>query len=159
MSAQPLTTPETLPTDPAAIHKNDILAFIYFTKVTGVDNVGRHLRVNDLDRTNPFEVTGDGLVRAALSADYFAREEKVSQSELIDILMVSYNVPFTVCFEKDDQSERILRGRLTGVDHRRGRSYADDLDIVDNGKGNRQRQINHRGLKYLIVRGVKYVAK
>lgn len=145
---------------PADVEAGDVMAFVYYATVKRSDNRGINLTVTDLDRGNDFTVNGHELVAAAFSADQYVEEKKITQSDLIDILMQSYHVPFTVCFDKDDGKERTLRGRLIRPDHRRGRSHVEDLDIKDSDKrGGRDRQVNHRGLKWMIVQGVKYTAK
>lgn len=135
------------------------MQFKYYAKVAAVSGDGAHLKVTDVDRGKSFNVDGTDLIQAAYSADQYETEVKVSQTEVIDVLMRSYNLPFTACFEKACGEERVLRGRLIEPDGRRGRSHVEDLDLPADTKGGRQRQIDHRTLKWLIVAGVKYVAK
>lgn len=157
--------PEIIPTDPKAVKPGHLMAFMYYAHVVDNDRSQEKVNVKDTDRDDPkrrgspmpFSVQGDALISAGLSADYFAREEKLSQSDIIDILRASYNEPLTVHFEEKDGTPRTLRGRKIGLDDRRGRSVCEDLDIPD--RKNRIRQVDHRSLEWLIVRGVKYVVK
>lgn len=137
------------------VKKDDLMAFIYFAKVKKNAN-GEHLEVFDIDRESDFSVTGKDLIEAGTSADYFAEEEKISKTKLAEILIHSPNKPFTVCFDKTNGSERVLRGRLIAPEPLLGRSTVEDLDVT--GK-NRLRLVDHRTLKWMVVDGVKYVVK
>lgn len=58
--------------------------------------------------------------------------------------------------------DRTMRGRLISVEAKLGRSQVIDLDIDKQLKGDwdiRQRQVDHRTIKSLIVNRVKYVVK
>ncbi len=147
---------KTNPTDPAAVQVGDLLTLVYYTKVSSNRRFDQTLLVQDVDRDTPFEIRGDPLVQACFSADRFAEEVKVPRTRIAEILTRSFGVPFTVCFCKENGDERILRGRLVEWEAMFGRSRVEDLDIP---KGeNRLRLIDHRTLKWLIVRGVKYVS-
>lgn len=101
-----------------------------------------------------FSITGE-LVDQVYSADFFDKTETKSLTELAQLLSTSFNIPFTVSFEKQDGKERILRGRLKSPEPLLGRSYVEDLDK----KENRIRLVDHRHLNWMIVNGVKYVRK
>jgi len=136
------------------IKVNDILTFVYYTKVekASPDVIG----VRDIDNGMDFRVEGKALIERGFSADQFAETVKVSMTRAAEILTSSFNVPFTVCFNKQDGEERVLRGRLIRHEHMLGRSLVEDLDITDK---HRQRLVDHRTIKYLIVEGVKYEVK
>jgi hypothetical protein len=70
--------------------------------------------------------------------------------------MTAHNRPFTVCFDKDNGEERVLRGRLLEPDGRRGRSKVLDLDQPI---GRQMRLVDHRTLKWLTINGIKFTAK
>jgi hypothetical protein len=147
--------------DCTKVRKDDILAIINYVKVTSVDcdgtkKAGTLLNVKNLDTDVAIKVEGEALIGNSQSADRYEEEVKVSQSEMIDLLMASYNRPLTVVYDKKDGSERTLRGRYIHPEARRGYSYVEDLD---NPVGDRRRQVDHRTLKMLIVDGVKYVLK
>lgn len=58
--------------------------------------------------------------------------------------------------------ERTMRARLVSVEPKLGRSQVIDLDIDKQIKGDwdsRQRQVDHRTIKSLIVNNVKYTVK
>lgn len=118
--------------------------------------VGDDLDIPDL---KGISVSGKDLVAAAYSADHYATEEKVSRTEVLKKLQTCYNIPFTVCFDKKDGSERVMRCRLIGPDEGMGRSMVTDLDAPENDSGKRIREVDHRTLKYLIVGNVKYTVK
>lgn len=148
-------------TDPAKVKVGDILAFVNYVQVQEVGSdaskqPGTKLKVKNVDTGEVINIEGKGLVENALSADFFQEEVPTSQSNLIDILMRSYNQPFTVVYEKQDGKERTLRGRLIKPDTRRGRSDVEDLD---NEPKDRYRQADHRTLSTVVVGGTKYTQK
>ena len=75
---------------------------------------------------------------------------------MAELLINARNIPFTVCFEKQNGEERVLRGRLISHEALLGRSSVEDLDLP---AGDRTRLVDHRTLKFLILNGVKYVLK
>lgn len=135
-----------------------LMAFVYYVNVKDMRIQGgdMHLLVQDKDSGLEFEVHGASLVKRSFSADQYLKEEKVTRTELAETLIKSHNVPLTVVFDKADGSERTLRGRLLRAEPILGRSYVEDLDIMDE---NRTRLVDHRTLKSLIVNGVKYSLK
>jgi len=112
--------------------------------------------VTDIDKGNDFRIIGNELITQLLSADEFHTEEKVPLTRLAEILSTSFSTPFTVCFDKQDGEERILRGRLLSPEPLLGRSHVEDLDIKDKHK---LRLVDHRNLKWIVVNGVKYTRK
>ncbi len=134
---------------------NDLMAFTYWAKVKRL--VGSHnLDVVNVDNGDPFSVNGASLIDAATSADYFEFEEKITRTEMAEKLIGAKNIPFTVCFDKQDGDERVLRGRLISHEALLGRSSVEDLDLE--GK-NRLRLVDHRTLKWLILNKIKYKVK
>jgi hypothetical protein len=151
------------PVDPAKVNKGDLMAFIYYGKVEHVarpySNVaGEHtLKVKGLNGApDGFNVIGDKLIVASASADQYHEEVKVTKTQAAELLVSAYNRPFTVCFVKQDNSERTLRGRLVQPEPLLGRSHVEDLDITE---PNKMRLVDHRTIKFLILEGVKYVVK
>jgi hypothetical protein len=98
-------------------------------------------------------VHGKELIESAFSADQYSAEEKVTKTRAAEILSTAYNRPFTVCFEKQDGKERVLRGRLVEPEPLLGRSHVEDLDVVE---GHKLRLVDHRTIRYIIVNGTKY---
>lgn len=90
------------------------------------------------------------------SASQFEKEEKISRTEAAQILISAGDSVFTVVFDKDDGTERTLVGKLVETENLMGRSNVIDLQIVG---GHNMRQVNHRGLKSLILKGIKYTVK
>jgi len=140
--------------DPGKVTKGHLMAFLYYAMVDNVAPGGVSVQVTGLDNNQgKFGVHGVELIRNAFSADQFAEEEKITKTKAAELLISSYNRPFTVCFEKQDKTERVLRGRLIAAEPLLGRSHVEDLDETD---GKRLRLVDHRTIKYLIVDGVKY---
>lgn len=145
------------PIDPSKVREEDYMQVVHFVKVVRNDR-GERLAVVDIDTGLEFGVNGPRLIERCLSADQYAKEVAMSRTKVVEILETCYNTPFTVCFDKQpDKSgkvvERTLRGRLIKAAPF-GRSIVEDIDIT---KGTPIREVDHRTLKWLIVRGVKYV--
>ncbi|RJQ27137.1 hypothetical protein C4577_02115 [Candidatus Parcubacteria bacterium] len=144
------------PVDPSKIKKNDLMYFVYAGFVEQIERSGTLLGVKWVDKPEGFRVDGKELVVNAYSADQYTEEKKVNQTECIDRLMVSFNRPFTVCWDTKDTENRELRGKLISSDPKRGYSMVEDMD-VDGPAYKRIRQVDHRTLHWLIVDGTKFV--
>lgn len=146
-------------TVPSDIQKDDVMAIIYYVKVTDTKKNGEELIVQDLlHGTGSLKVTGKELIEASLSADRFQEEVKVSMTKMADIFCESFNRPFSVCFTKKDGNDRVLKGRYIAEVPRMGYSWVEDLEKVGVEK-NPVRQVNHHTIKWLVVDGVKYTVK
>lgn len=144
--------------DPSLVKVGDVMSFTYYVKVTDVRNNGEELMVEDLDHgLSKMRVQGRELVVGSSSADQFLEEEKVSQTKAAEMLISSIRRPLTVCFEKKDGTERMMRCRFVAQEPVMGRSMVEDLDKMD--VKDRLRQVDHRTIKFLIVDGVKYSVK
>ena len=143
-------------TSPNKVSVGDLMCFPYWGEVEVVTSYrgDKVLTVKGLDDRR-FEIHGNPLIEKAFSADQYEEVKKVTKSEIAQILVDSFNVPFTVCFVKADGSDRVLRGRLLRHEALMGRSYVEDLDI----DGHNLRQVDHRNIKYLIVNNIRYVTK
>jgi hypothetical protein len=151
---------KTNKTDPSLVKDGDLMAITYYVKVETVRRNGEQLSVLDVvGDTGGIDVNGKSLIANALSADQFAETIKVTKTQCAQLLIESTNRPFTVTFEKQDGTERKLRGRLISHEALLGRSMVEDLDIDRNDKKGRTRLVDHRTLKSLIVDGVKYEVK
>ncbi len=135
------------------INEGDLMAFVYYGKIK--DANFNKIKVQSLTGID-FEVIGQDLIENGFSADQYEEEVKVTKTKAAETLVSSHNRPLTVCFEKTDGTERVMRGRLITPEPLLGRSKVEDLDITD---GHRLRLVDHRTIKYLIVEGVKYVVK
>lgn len=136
------------------VKKDDLMAFILYGKVKS--KTTGSLQVVNLDDKSEFFVEGNELIEKSFSADQFNSEVKLGKQALAEKLIHAYNRPFTVCFTKTDDADRVLRGRLIEPEPLLGRSMVEDLDLT--GK-HRLRLVDHRTIKWLVVDGIKYVAK
>ena len=104
-----------------------------------------------------FTVKGPKLIEEAMnSAAQYSKEEKVSKTEAAQLLTSAGDAAFTVVFDKQDGTERTLVGKLVDTENHMGRSNVDDLQITS---GSPRRQVDHRTLRSLILKGVKYTVK
>jgi hypothetical protein len=136
------------------VKRDDLMAFIYYARVTHKKR--GELAVEDVDNANSFFVRGKQLIENGLSADRFYEEKRSTKTKVAELLSTSFNRPLTVCFTKQNGEERVLRGRLKKPEPFLGRSQVEDLDLND---ANRQRLVDHRTIKWLVVDGVKYVVR
>ena len=133
------------------IDEGDVIAITHFVRVKHLNHKYK-LGVEDLDRNMNFVIEGRELVESCMSSSNYSTSEKVTKTRLAEILVSSHNKPFTVHFNKDDGSERILVGRLVKPEPLMGRSYVNDLEKNDG----QMRLVNHRGLNWIIVDNIKY---
>lgn len=139
------------------IIKDDLLSITHYVKVSSISTSPPSLRVEDIDSGLNFSVIGESIISRMSSASEFNNIEKLTKTALAQKLITAYGKPFTVCFTKQDGSERVLRGRLIEPEPLLGRSKVEDLDI--DASEHRMRLVDHRELKWLIIDGVKYEVK
>lgn len=131
-----------------------------------------------------------------VSADQYSREEKITRTELAEMLIQNRNVVMTLNFNKQvkeadvaaeiqaayenstpkefaakmkkavkkglNGEERTMTGRHHGGKDDFGRLHFIDMDILKDASKSydtRQRLVDPRTLNWLIVNGVKYIAK
>lgn len=139
------------------MHKvGDFVAVVRFCKVKTVDVANKTIEVSDIDDKLEFSMSGDDMLSTLKSASEFKKQEKKTLTELATIVSQSFNKPLSVCFEKADNTERTMIGRIVKAEPLLGRSYMEDSEIET---GNRLRQVDHRTIKWVIVDGVKYSLK
>ena len=145
---------------PDKVKAGDILAFVNYVVVADVirnPDEKQKVVLTDLDNDTKLEIDNIELIENALSADQFTTTVIINKSEIAQTFSSAYGKPFTVNFLKQDNAPRTLRGRLIVPESLMGRSYVEDLDVV-NGQ-NRVRLVDHRTIQYLIVGGTKYEIK
>lgn len=84
--------------EPKKVQEGHYMQVVHFVKVKR--SYSSSIVVEDIDTGMPFEVRGADLVKRCLSADQWAEEIKLSRTEVVNIFQTCYNVPFTVCFDK-----------------------------------------------------------
>jgi hypothetical protein len=150
------------PIKPSSVKVGDYMMVYHFVKVEEIEDKGASLLVRNIDTGLNFGVNGAGLVERLYSADSFVEEIKTSRTNIVKILKESYNIPFKVCFDKEPEKktgivrERVLRGRLIGPGEF-GRSMVEDIDVPKEEYN--VRLVDHRTIKWLIVKGIKYIVK
>jgi hypothetical protein len=145
--------------DPAKVKTGDVMAIVYYVRVKSAYAGGDQLVVQDLDTgIDTINIQGKELVKNCFSADQYSSDEKVTKTEAAELLVSSHNRPLTVCFEKQDGSERIMRGRLVKAEPLLGRSMVEDLEQGSSPK-ERMRLVDHRTIKWLVVDGTRYAVK
>jgi hypothetical protein len=146
------------------MHKvGDLVAVVRYCRVDNhgfiSGNAGKnpYLEVTDVDDGTMFSVKGQILIDKLRSADSYNEVKKIPRTKLAEKVSTAFNTPLTVCFDKKDGSERVLRGRLASAEPLMGRSHMEDLDI-EKGKHN-LRLVDHRTLKWAVIGGTKYEVK
>lgn len=136
----------------AAAKPGDVMAFTYYAKVKSVG--ADRLTVEGLDAgLGEFQVIGLPLIEGSASADQVHETVRVSMTEAARLLVESPRRPLTVCFNKADGTERVMRCRLVDHEALLGRSRVEDLD---NPEGDRLRLVDHRTLRWVVVDGIRY---
>ena len=138
------------------LKKDDLVAVVRFAKVTAVNNSKQFVTVVDVDDKTEFDINGKTMIDTLKTGSIHGKPQKVTMTRAAEILSTSFNTPFTVCFQKQNGDERILRGRLLSTESLLGRSNVEDLDIAD---AHRMRQVDHRTIRWIIVGGEKYEVK
>lgn len=104
-----------------------------------------------------FTVKGQKLIEESMNSNtQFTQEKKVTRTEAANILTGAGDSVFTAVFDKQSGEERVLVGKLVDSENLMGRSNVDDLLTTDT---NKRRQIDHRTLKSIILKGTKYTVK
>jgi hypothetical protein len=150
-------------TDVTKLKTGDRLSRISFMEVQKVLPGGVQV-VNEED----FSWTiGEGIVAEECYSVNYVLEQAVTKTELAETLMNARDAIVKVVFDKADGTERTLVGYVIGAEVVLGRTIAIDLEkpreIKKNKDGEeydtRQRLVDHRTLKSLIYKNVKYVLK
>lgn len=137
--------------------KGDMISFTNFAKIVSVDKNGNSITVEDTNG-DVFDIQGKDLIQKADSAGQFAKQEKVNKKEMAETLLNARDSVFTVHFEKADGNMRTLVGRLLESENLMGRSNVIDLELPSHEK-NKMRQVDHRTIEWMILRGIKYTTK
>jgi hypothetical protein len=142
------------------IKAGEILSKILYARV---QRVGRqtgfgqlHVACVDLDDGTEFFMEGEELLGTCLSATQYDHDEVVSLAELATEFVNVGTRPFTVTFRKKNGAERVLVGRMITPDTILGRSTVLDFEADTPSP---LRQVDHRTITTLIVRGVRYMVK
>lgn len=136
------------------IKKGEVLSSTMYLTVS--DKTANGIKVKD-SVGQEFEVRGPKLIESTMnSGTQYTTEKKVTRTELATALTNAGDSVFTVVFDKQDGTERTLVGKLLDTENHMGRSNALDLQITS---GNGLRQVDHRTLKSLILRDIKYTVK
>ena len=163
----------------------DRLSRISYVQITGIRADGRL----DLRNSEGLEwiITPDIVAHEMYSASQFTDTKKVSRTEMVEAMESAGDAIFTVVFDKKvsqkdvvetlqtldtvpekktalnklakgmlSGSERTLVGFLASTEPKMGRSTCVDLEI---GTGYNLRLVDHRTVKELILRNVRYVLK
>lgn len=130
------------------------LSTTMYMEVVGKTTDG--IKVKD-NQGKEFEVRGKVLIENSFnSASQFTDEKKVSRTQAVEALLSAGDSVFTVVFDKATGEERTLVGKLIDTENQMGRSNVTDLEVVS---GTNLRQVDHRTLKQVIVKGIKYIVK
>lgn len=153
-------------TDTSLLKVGDRLSRISFMEVTDIAFSGRSIRVKNEDG---FEWTIEGgIVSQECDSLYVDEEVKMSKTGIAEILVSAKDAIIQVCFDKADGTERVLTGYVLGAEPLLGRTVVIDLEKPKKLRktkepgvewDERQRQVDHRTLKWLIYKGVKYKVK
>lgn len=136
------------------VRVGDIMAFTYWARVQKTDSYLEKIDLVNVDNDEEFSVRGRSLIQDSKSADQYTSSKTLPRRDVIDILIHSKLVPFTVRFRKKNGQIRVLRGRLIGV--REANQGYIDVEDLENDSDDRFRQVDARTIEYVVVGGVKY---
>lgn len=123
----------------------------YFRVVTASNS---KVVATDMDNNETVEIKGVQLVDSLSSADFFENAQKLTKTELAEILINANVRPFTVVFTKQNGEKRTMRAKFLSTEPLLGRSIVSDLD-----DGFSIKQVDHRTIESIIIDKVKYVHK
>lgn len=132
------------------------LSYTSYVEVLSKNATNGEMEVKD-SNGKTFIIRGKSLIEGTMnSAAQYTTEKEVNQVQLVEALLNAKDAVFTVRFTKADGEKRTLTGHLIGTENHMGRSNVVDLEVTS---GNNMRQVDHRTLEYVILKGVKYVKK
>lgn len=134
---------------------NEIVSVTLYAEVIRKDY--GQLVCRDVENGQEITLLGNAVDLRVNSADTFTKIEKVSRTEMAQLLVGVGESVFTVTFVKQDGNVRTLRGVLVHDESILGRVFVKDLDIPSSI--NNYRQVDLRTLKELVYKGTKYVLK
>ena len=136
------------------LNKGEVLSTTMYVTVQSKDKDS--IKVKDTNGQE-FTIRGTKLIEDTMnSAAQYTKEEKVSRTKAAEILSQAGDAVFTAVFDKADGTERTLVGRLVETENHMGRSNVVDLEVTS---GTNLRQVDHRTLKSLTLKGIKYIVK
>lgn len=103
-----------------------------------------------------FTVKGKKLIEAMDSNSQYDKTEVVNKTKAAEILTGAGDAVFSVTFIKADGKRRNLTGRLLDTENLLGRSNVTDLEVTT---GTNLRQVDHRTIEEIILKGTKYTVK
>ncbi len=129
------------------------LSFTNYMEVVSKDNDS--VKVKDVNG-QVFTIKGKDLIeKTVTSAAQFEKEEKVNRTNMVEALLGAKDSVFTARFVKQDGKDRIMVARLVNSENLMGRSNVIDLEAT----GQVIKQIDHRSLYELTLKGTKYTIK
>ena len=137
-----------------SVKKGERLSFTYYVEVLNVDKKKESIEVKD-STGQTFTIQGKDLIESVTSASQFEKEEKLSRTQMVEKLQTAGDSVFTAKFVKQTGDDRTMIARLVGSENLMGRSNVVDMEAT----GNVIKQIDHRSLYELILKGTKYILK
>ena len=146
-------------TDVSQLKEGDIISYTQYLRFTGIFDINGRLNLIDTFG-DKIGISPSIIEKGAYNGTQFDSEEKMTRTELIGILDKVGDTVFTAHFIKQNGEERQITARMINVENGFGRSNVIDLEIALNDpKANAVRQIDHRTLNWIILKGVKYSVK
>jgi hypothetical protein len=139
------------------LKKGERVSFTQYFQVEQVTKDG----IIALDRDGQtIEIRGKELVEESFySNSQYTQEIKAGKNELAGYLQSAGDKIFTVCFEKQDKTERILTGFYLSAETNLGRTKVVDLDLPKDDKSQGIRLVDNRTIKWLVIDQIKYIAQ
>jgi len=152
-------------TNMSKLSKGDFLGRVSFMQVQGGST--RHGGFEVANEDGFQWAIGSNIIKEECYSTQFSDTVKTPKTGIAEILINANDAIIQVCFDKADGSERVLTGYVIGAEVVLGRTIAIDIEKpkkIRKGKDGkefdeRQRLVDHRTLKWLIYKNVKYFVK
>lgn len=135
------------------IKKGEYISTTMYMQVVSKNSNG--ITVKD-SQGQQFEIQGVSLIENTMkSSSQFSKTQKVTRTELAEILTNLGDQVFTINFDKQTGENRTMIGYKLSTENLMGRVNVHDLEAT----GHAIRQVDLRTTKYLIVNNIKYQVK
>ena len=148
-------------TDVKKLERGDFVSRISFMQVT---SMGLNDMIGVTNEDGFSWGISPGIIEEECYSTNVDSEEKLPKTAIAEILMSAKDAIIEVCFDKANGEERVLTGYVIGAEPVLGRTIAIDITIPKKMRttkewDERQRQVDHRTLKWLVYKNVKYIVE
>jgi len=144
------------------VKEGTVLSYTQYFRVNTVNTAGDEISVTSIPGGLNMTVTGKPIIDSMSNNDSYEETVKCTKNELIDKLQTAKDKVFLISFNKENGDERIMTGRFNFAEVNMGRTSVIDLEVLEKNPEDKSRGIrlvDNRQINFLILGGVKYIAK